>query len=77
MNGSVNGNMFIIVDTPLVDGLRSNKNPKNKIIIIIQECSLHSLPLSLSLSPLPGHDFSSAVIDILADSTLFSLSALE
>ena len=30
MNGSVNGNMFIIVDTPLVDGLRSNKNPKNK-----------------------------------------------
>ena len=70
MNGSVNGNMFIIVDTPLVDGLRSNKNPKNKKIIIIYK-SVLSLPL------LPGHDFSSAVMDILADSTLFSLSALE
>ena len=30
MNGSVNGNMFIIADIPLVDGLRSNKNPKKK-----------------------------------------------
>ena len=76
MNGSVNGNMFIIVDTPLVDGLRSNKNPKNKIIIIYKSV-LSILPLSLSLPLLPGHDFSSAVIDILADSTLFSLSALE
>ena len=45
INGSVNGNMFIIVDTPLVDGLRSNKNPKNKIIIII-----YKSVLSLSLS---------------------------
>ena len=72
MNGSVNGNMLIIVDTPLVDGLRSNKNPKNKIIIYKSVLSL-----SLSLPLLPGHDFSSAVIDILADSTLFSLSALE
>ena len=43
MNGSVNGNMFIIVDTPLVDGLRSNKNPKNKKNNNnIQECSLPS-----------------------------------
>ena len=49
MNGSVNGNMFIIVDTPLVDGLRSNKNPKNKIIIII---IIYKSVLSiLSLSP--------------------------
>ena len=40
MNGSVNGNMFIIVDTPLVDGLRSNKNPKNNNNNNnIQECS--------------------------------------
>ena len=76
MNGSVNGNMFIIVDTPLVDGLRSNKNPKNKNKNNIQECSFYSPP-SLSLPLLPGHDFSSAVMDILADSTLFSLSALE
>ena len=28
VNGLVNGNMFIIVDTPLVDGLRSNRKPK-------------------------------------------------
>ena len=47
MNGSVNGNMFIIVDTPLVDGLRSNKNPKNKKIIIIYKSVL---TLSPSLS---------------------------
>ena len=45
MNGSVNGNMFIIVDTPLVDGLRSNKNPKNKIIIY--KSVLYILPPSL------------------------------
>ena len=44
MNGSVNGNMFIIVDTPLVDGLRSNKNPKNKNKNNIQECSFYSPP---------------------------------
>ena len=48
MNGSVNGNMLIIVDTPLVDGLRSNKNPKNKNNNNnIQECSFYSLSLSL------------------------------
>ena len=49
MNGSVNGNMFIIVDTPLVDGLRSNKNPKNKIIIIYKSVlSILSLPPTLT-----------------------------
>ena len=39
--------MFIIVDTPLVDELRSNKNPKNKIIIIIYK-SVLSILLFLS-----------------------------
>ena len=35
MNGSVNGNMFIIVDTPLVEGLRTIKATKILKIIII------------------------------------------
>ena len=50
MNGSVNGNMLIIVDTPLADGLRSNKNPKNKKIIIIYKSVLSILSLPPSLT---------------------------
>ena len=56
MNGSVNGNMFIIVDTPLVDGLRSNKNPKNNNNNI-QECSFYSLS--------PSHSYQAMISVVL------------
>ena len=60
MNGSVNGNMFIIVDTPLVDGLRSSKNPK-KNNNNVQECSFYSLPPSLLFPPSPSLSYQAMI----------------